>query len=951
MSRIGLVSKQAGITALPFAAFTPRLAGSPGFRRTRSMKGSLRSRLAGTAAVIMLLAAEVPSANANALFTNKAAFLTAAAGHTALESFESFFATNTATSASILASSFSITTNPESNLGIFSGTQASGLHPTEGSRYAVWAARPTDPDVSFTFAQPINAFALTLTDALDGGIVSAQLRLRTSSGVETVVTSGSLPSGNEKFIGVIGSEPFTQVVLTVTAMPSTGDGMGIDEVRYGNTVVAVVGTVTADCDGLPIGLTVNLAPPGGGILTTLTRPGLLITTGADARLGVLDAPFLDVHATHGGRNVVWSALPGNPEVTLRFTHPITAFGIMLTDALDGGIPSAQVKLRTSNGDESVVTSGALASGTEKFIGLIANAPFTEVVVTVTAMPSSGDGLGLDEVRFGTLPTVPTTTFFTNEGTFLTATIPGLAMESFEFSPTTGPAASASVSIPQGRYVFEGVSKSSGAASVSLVVPSEYTVASPPGGEANVPLTVNQTVDFALHCPITGDLVGTVSAACNGSTAAAQGVTVRLLDEGLPFLTTITGPAGDFHFEDVDQGTYTVVIEPPTGYGIAPDTRLVAVDQAEVTLDPFVLTCLLADVTGQVTGACNGQTSGLQGVTVDVFRDDSQGTDVLVATIATDAQGNYRFDDLALGAYTVGIVLPLGYTTASASQEVALTTPDGLVAAQPFSFNCQVNAAQPRGIGYWKHQVNVYLTGKGRAEETLAELLHYTDELVVHFNENLVNPVIVYVSGATNTNDKLLQLQQLLTVNRGGTTLDRAKQEILSLLLNVVSGKINQTEQISDNGATVSQAITYSHDLIVDGDPGNDPTAQAIGELINGGQRVPSGMVPATTRVITYDRRPTPTEPHAPVALRLGPIAPNPATLDATLTFALPSDAPAMLEIHDLAGRLIARQQVGSRGVGIHTFRLAEVGRLRPGIYLVRLIQAGVVKSLRLAVIR
>jgi hypothetical protein len=457
-------------------------------------------------------------------------------------------------------------------------------------------------------------------------------------------------------------------------------------------------------------------------------------------------------------------------------------------------------------------------------------------------------------------------------------------------------------------------------------------------------------EVTVACP-TGALAGSASLACNGGASAATDITVHLLHEGTPFRSTTTGPTGEYRFEDVRLGTYTVDIDAPLGYAVAFDTRTETLTGAESTLDPFVFTCLLSDLTGQVLGTCNGQTSGLQGVTVDVYGEDSEGMDVLVATTVTDASGQYAFDALALGDYTAGIVLPLGYTTGSASKTVTLATPDGSVAAEAFALSCQVIAAEPRPMGYWKHQVNVYLTGKGHAQETLAHLLHYIDEMVVHFNQNLINPVIVYIPGSSQTNDKLLQLQQLLTVNRGGTTLDRAKQNLLTLLLNVVSGKISQTAEISDNGATVSQAITHSHDLIVDGLTSNDETARTICDVISNGQRVPSGTVPNNTRLITYDRAPERPGPARPTALALGPIAPNPATLDATLTFALPSDAQALLEIHDLAGRLVARQQVGSRGVGIHTFRLADVGRLRPGIYLVRLMQAGVVKSLRLAVIR
>ena len=137
---------------------------------------------------------------------------------------------------------------------------------------------------------------------------------------------------------------------------------------------------------------------------------------------------------------------------------------------------------------------------------------------------------------------------------------------------------------------------------------------------------------------------------------------------------------------------------------------------------------------------------------------------------------------------------------------------------------------------------------------------------------------------------------------------------------------------------------------MDGDPATDETARNICGLINDGQRVPSGMVPASTRLITYDRNPTPRE-QSPVAFGLGPIAPNPATVDATITFSLPSELPASLEVVDLAGRMVSRLEVGARGAGTHTFRLAELNTMRPGVYMVRLTQGAVSLTRRLAVIR
>jgi hypothetical protein len=89
----------------------------------------------------------------------------------------------------------------------------------------------------------------------------------------------------------------------------------------------------------------------------------------------------------------------------------------------------------------------------------------------------------------------------------------------------------------------------------------------------------------------------------------------------------------------------------------------------------------------------------------------------------------------------------------------------------------------------------------------------------------------------------------------------------------------------------------------------------------------------------------------PSAFSLDPVHPNP-TSGALLTvhFALPSDAPAALDLLDVAGRRIATHQVGSLGSGRHTVDLAEGTHLAPGLYLVRLAQGSSQRVVRVAVI-
>ncbi len=458
-----------------------------------------------------------------------------------------------------------------------------------------------------------------------------------------------------------------------------------------------------------------------------------------------------------------------------------------------------------------------------------------------------------------------------------------------------------------------------------------------------------TQRVVVNCPV-GDILGSALLQCDGQSTPAQGVSVRLLHLGTPFRETTTNASGEYGFADVRHGTYTVAIDAQPGTAVAPDTRLVSLAESQVVLEPFAFTCLLSDLTGQITGTCNGQTVGLSGVTMDLFREDEQGIDVLVATSATDAQGNYAFEELALGQYTIGVVSPLGYVASNPSFDIELATPDGSVAVPPIVHVCQAISAQPRAIGYWKHQVNAHLTGKGNPQESLENMLAYLDAMVVHFNQNLVNPVIVYTPLSANTHDKLLELKQLLTMNRHETHRDRAKQQLLSLLLNVVSAKISQTEIISVDGATVTQAITFSSSLIGDEDLENDKEAKRICELINDGALVPAGMIPNQTPTIAYRGPRQPSETTESATLQLGPVAPNPMVgSNANVELALPTPSVATLQLVDMAGRVRWHKVVA--GPGRVSLRVGDGERFEPGIYVLRLEQAGESLTRKFAVVR
>ena len=77
--------------------------------------------------------------------------------------------------------------------------------------------------------------------------------------------------------------------------------------------------------------------------------------------------------------------------------------------------------------------------------------------------------------------------------------------------------------------------------------------------------------------------------------------------------------------------------------------------------------------------------------------------------------------------------------------------------------------------------------------------------------------------------------------------------------------------------------------------------------------------------------------------------PNPAFDRMSVAFTLPSDAPARLELMDVSGRRVLGRDVGALGAGEHLIDLTTSGRVEPGLYFLRLTQAGRVASSRVAV--
>jgi hypothetical protein len=82
---------------------------------------------------------------------------------------------------------------------------------------------------------------------------------------------------------------------------------------------------------------------------------------------------------------------------------------------------------------------------------------------------------------------------------------------------------------------------------------------------------------------------------------------------------------------------------------------------------------------------------------------------------------------------------------------------------------------------------------------------------------------------------------------------------------------------------------------------------------------------------------------------LEPVAPNPALGEIRLSYRLTSFTPASLELLDAGGRRVDARSVGAYGPGLHEARF-ETGGIPPGVYFIRLRQAGKVATARVALL-
>lgn len=202
-------------------------------------------------------------------------------------------------------------------------------------------------------------------------------------------------------------------------------------------------------------------------------------------------------------------------------------------------------------------------------------------------------------------------------------------------------------------------------------------------------------------PVTGSIGDRVWLDANGNgiqdateTAGITGVTVQLRNSANTVIATQnTNGSGNYLFTGLAAGTYTVVFPVSisgsvvTTANVGSDDNIDSDPSQSTGVTPVITLATAQNITNVDAGYCpvnlqlgnrvwydtnnNGindaSENGIRNVTVNLYKDDNNDNvadGASLATLITDVNGNYTFNNLAPGNYIVGAIIPNGYVSSA-----------------------------------------------------------------------------------------------------------------------------------------------------------------------------------------------------------------------------------------------------------------------------------------------
>lgn len=328
--------------------------------------------------------------------------------------------------------------------------------------------------------------------------------------------------------------------------------------------------------------------------------------------------------------------------------------------------------------------------------------------------------------------------------------------------------------------------------------------------------------------------------------------------------------------------------------------------------------------------------------------DTTHTDSALAELHgySSPDGMFSFEEIPRDDVMVEIVLPECYELAVDTTQPPPWNLNPRIVCTTFQVDFFLTPEdpcyQPRTIGFWKHQATVAVTGRGHAQidpDTLQDLF---DEIFAQFDTAQYFPI----EGVSSVNGAPLTAADALVTFRlpNNEMINKAKKQLLALLLNVEMNYVWLDYVCSEDSQTVEEAIAFVADMITNN--GNElATAKDVADYINNEWEVPAGWIPDGYEGVNYGGETSGGEaqPMMPAAAipRAGLLAhayPNPFNPSTEISLQVPNAGWISVDIYDISGRQVTTLVNGWRDAGSHVVTF-DGSSLTSGVFLYR-IQAG-----------
>jgi hypothetical protein len=169
------------------------------------------------------------------------------------------------------------------------------------------------------------------------------------------------------------------------------------------------------------------------------------------------------------------------------------------------------------------------------------------------------------------------------------------------------------------------------------------------------------------------------------------------------------------------------------------------------------------------------------------------------------------------------------------------------------------------------------------------------------------------------------------------------------MLGVAAGCRSQLAIVSDDGATLSQALTYLVGLFQAGGRDNLITAIIYLQMMDVSRMIPAGIIPLNTENIMYK------EGILPVAVKLSQNYPNPFNPNTKIEFNLDSGADCQLEVYDILGRKVTTLLKGYYAPGSYEVEWdgtdANGNSVSSGIYFYQITAGDISKTCKMTLMK